>query len=318
MRIEQLEYLRAVTRLGSFRRAADELHLSQPALSETIRNLERELGVPLLERHRSGATISDDGRELLPHVNEVLDAVDRLRSAADDQHRSERSLRLGTAQRMHEERDRRRVHALRRFGVDYPQTRVEVISAQQRRIHERLRDGSLDLGLVNYLATDDAPPDLESVIVRRGRAVACLHPESPLCAREWITPADLLTEPLIAMRQGYLMHRYVHRFLGDAGTAQPAIGYLADGAEMGKLMVAEGLGVTVLPDFSVVGDPLHRQGLIVARPLSPRGGQVLMVAQRLRSAAVSKAVLALSEVFGAQSPADDSGSSTCDRDSLRP
>ncbi|AEY86686.1 LysR-family transcriptional regulator [Streptomyces hygroscopicus subsp. jinggangensis 5008] len=58
MRTEQLEYIAAVTRLGSLRRAAEELRLSQPALSETVRNLERELGAVLLERKRSGATMS--------------------------------------------------------------------------------------------------------------------------------------------------------------------------------------------------------------------------------------------------------------------
>ena len=79
MRTEQLEYIAAVTRLGSLRRAAEELRLSQPALSETVRNLERELGVDLLERKRSGATMSAEGRELLPHIIDVLDAVDRLR-----------------------------------------------------------------------------------------------------------------------------------------------------------------------------------------------------------------------------------------------
>ncbi|MBO0840325.1 MAG: LysR family transcriptional regulator, partial [Sciscionella sp.] len=62
MRIEQLEYIHAVTRLGSFRRAAEQLHLSQPALSETVRNLERELGVDILDRKRSGARVSDAGR----------------------------------------------------------------------------------------------------------------------------------------------------------------------------------------------------------------------------------------------------------------
>lgn len=87
VRIEQLEYIAAVTRLGSLRRAAEQLHLSQPALSETVRNLERELGVDLLERKRSGAKVSDEGRELLPHIMSVLDAVDRLRGAAGDQHR---------------------------------------------------------------------------------------------------------------------------------------------------------------------------------------------------------------------------------------
>src|SRR5262249_5197219 len=62
MRIEQLEYVTSVARFGSFRRAAEELHISQPALSETVRKLEQELGVDILDRRRSGATISEDGR----------------------------------------------------------------------------------------------------------------------------------------------------------------------------------------------------------------------------------------------------------------
>jgi len=67
VRIEQLEILAVVARLGSFRRAAEELHISQPALSESVRSLERELGIDLLERGRHGATVSDSGRELFPH-----------------------------------------------------------------------------------------------------------------------------------------------------------------------------------------------------------------------------------------------------------
>jgi DNA-binding transcriptional LysR family regulator len=76
MRTEQLEYVAAVARFGSFRRAAAELHISQPALSTTVRNLERELGVQILERGRSGARVSQAGRELLAHVTAVIDAVD--------------------------------------------------------------------------------------------------------------------------------------------------------------------------------------------------------------------------------------------------
>ena len=79
MRTEQLEYVAAIARLGSFRSAAEQLHISQPALSETVRKLERELGVDLLDRHRSGARVSEEGRELLPHISNVLDAVDVLR-----------------------------------------------------------------------------------------------------------------------------------------------------------------------------------------------------------------------------------------------
>ena len=61
MRIEQLEYLAAVTQHGSLRRASERLHVSQPALSESVTKLERELRVTLLDRRRSGARISRRG-----------------------------------------------------------------------------------------------------------------------------------------------------------------------------------------------------------------------------------------------------------------
>src|SRR5215213_8357201 len=96
VRLEQLEYLAAVTRHGSLRRASEELHVSQPALSESLRNLERELGVTLLDRRRTGARINTQGRELLPAMSEVLEAVDRLRVAAGDQGVVSRIVRIGT------------------------------------------------------------------------------------------------------------------------------------------------------------------------------------------------------------------------------
>src|SRR3954471_13420241 len=96
VRIEQLEYLAAVIQHGSLRRAGESLHLSQPALSEALGNLERELGVTLLERRRSGARISRQGRDLLPYMTQVLEAVDRLRQAAGDQTLISRNLRIGT------------------------------------------------------------------------------------------------------------------------------------------------------------------------------------------------------------------------------
>ena len=96
MRIEQLEYVAAVTQHGSLRRASERLHISQPALSEAVTKLERELGVTLLDRKRSGARISRQGVELLQNMADVLEAVDRLRQAAGDQHTITRTVRIGT------------------------------------------------------------------------------------------------------------------------------------------------------------------------------------------------------------------------------
>ncbi|MFE3035010.1 LysR family transcriptional regulator [Streptomyces canus] len=303
MRTEQLEYIAAVTRLGSLRRAADELRLSQPALSETVRNLERELGVDLLERKRSGATMSAEGRELLPHIVGVLEAVDRLRSAAGEQHRMSRMVRVGT---VNAATVPLLIPAVEDFRAAHPVTQVEVVGAQQTEIQRGLSEGGFDLGLVNHLDGDDTPAECESTPLLHGRPVVCLRPDSPLAARERVTVDDLLAQPLIAMRTGYVMHRFVHRLLDGRG---PAFAYSTDGAEMGKLMVAEGLGVTVLPDFSVVGDPppasgrgdphslRSRQGTITHRPIEGDSTRVLLMLQRRRAESVPRAAQDLHEAF---------------------
>lgn len=291
MRIEQLEYIAAVTRLGSLRRAAEELHLSQPALSETVRNLERELGVDLLERKRSGARMSAEGRELLPHIVNVLDAVDRLRGAAGEQYRISRMVRLGT---VNAATVPLLIPVLREFRVAHPLTQVEVVGAQQSEIHRSLLEGGFDLGLVNHLDGDDVPADFETTELLRGRPVVCVRPDSPLASRATVSVSDLLVEPLIAMRSGYVMHRFIHRLLeGHA----PSFSYSTDGAEMGKLMVAEGLGATVLPDFSVIDDPLERRGAITYRPLADDSTQVLLMLQRRRAESVPQAAQGLYETF---------------------
>ncbi len=280
MRTEQLEYVAAVARLGSFRRAAEELHISQPALSETVRNLERELGVEIFQRDRSGATLSANGRELLAHVSGVIDAVDGLRHAADAQHQTSRMLRVatvnaGTVPVL--------TPAIKQFRAANLSTQVEVVGAQEEQIHRGLRAGSFDLGLVTALVGDEVRPEFDSQTLLVGPPVACLRPDDPLARQDAVSVADLLLAPLIVMRAGYLMHRYLHRLLGDHS---PQVSYSTDGAEMGKLMVAEGLGVTLLPEFSVLGDPLHRAGLITCRPLSEDPDATIeLVVQRRRSAA---------------------------------
>ncbi|MGY6025451.1 LysR family transcriptional regulator [Streptomyces spinosirectus] len=291
MRTEQLEYITAVTRLGSLRRAADELRLSQPALSETVRNLERELGVDLLERKRTGATMSAVGQELMPHIVSVLEAVDRLRVAAGEQHRLSRMVRVGT---VNAATVPLLIPVLREFRATHLLTQVEVVGARQTEIQRGLAEGGFDLGLVNHLDGDDLPAGFEATELLRGRPVVCVRPDSPLAALCEVSVDDLLTEPLIAMRTGYVMHRYVHRLL--AGRT-PAFSYSTDGAEMGKLMVAEGLGVTVLPDFSVLGDPLERSGQIVCRPLTDASARVLLMLQRRRAESVSQAAGELHETF---------------------
>ena len=297
MRIEQLEYVAAVTQHGSLRRASEELHVSPPALSEAVAKLERELGVRLLDRHRSGARISRHGRELLQHVAGVLEAVDRLRTAAREEGASNRVVRVGTVSTA---TSTLLVPAVSDVRLAHPGTTVELVNSRQAEIDQGLRDGGLDLGLVNLLAGDDTPADLESHALVHGRPVVVLPGGHRLAGSAQVDLEELRREPFVAMRAGYLMHRFVHRLFGPD---MPPLTHTTDGAELGKVMVAEGLGVTVLPDYSVVGDPLERAGLVVQRPIAGDRTTITLVLRQRRAERVPAAVAGLRDALLARARA---------------
>ncbi len=284
MRIEQLEYIAAVTRFGSLRRASEQLHVSQPALSEAISKLERELGVTLLDRRRSGARISAAGREILQPIVDVLESVGRLRAAAGDQLASRRQLRIGT---VNAGTASLVLPAVRAFQTQHPGSTVEIRNLQQDDIEISLAEGALDLGLINLLDGDDVPPELDFTNLLSGRPVAVIPAAHPLAQAAEVTVDDLRGERFVAMRSGYIMYRFAHRLFGSR---LPAEWHSTDGAEMGKMMVAEGIGLTVLPDYSVIGDPLERAGLISARPIADDPTTVTMVALHRRQARVPTVV----------------------------
>ena len=290
MRIEQLHYFSAITRCGSLRRASEQLHISQPALSEAVTKLERELGVTLLDRRRSGARISRDGRELIPYMHEVLTAIDRLRAAAGAQRNDSRMIRLGT---VHAATSALLVPSVSAFQRRHPGTTVEVLTLQQAQIDEGLAEGSVDLGLVNMLDGDDPPAGLTGIDLVQGRPVVVLPAGHRLLAHSHVTPDQLREERFVMMRAGYLMHRWVHRALGPD---LPTVSQTADGAEMGKSLVVDGVGVTVLPDYSVHNDPLHRAGLLETRPVAGDTTRVRLVL-RQRSGQTSVPVRELQAAF---------------------
>jgi len=261
MRIEQLEYLAAVTEHGSLRRASEAMHISQPALSEAVTKLEKELGTTLLDRRRTGSRISRQGLDLLQNMTEVLEAVDRLRHAAGQQSSRRRDLRIGT---VNTASSSLLAPALRDLHARHGSGGVEVVNSRAAEIQQSLAEGSLDLGLVNVLPGDEVSPTLVAVKLIEGTPVACLRADHPLAAQDRISVEDLRAAPHVLMRPGFVMHRYAHRVFSGA---LPATTYATDGAEMGKAMVAAGLGISILPDFSIADDPLVRAGVLTTRPI---------------------------------------------------
>ena len=192
---------------------------------------------------------------------DVLESVRRLRQEASDQHLTSGVLRVGTVNAGTSAVLTPAVHA---WTAQHPAAQVEILPMQQDDIRAGLVEGSLDVGLVNLLDSDDRRSDLATTDLLHGRPVVVLPAGHPLAAHEAISTDALRRERIVLMRAGYLMHRFANRLFG---AEPPQLVHSTDGAELGKLMVAEGLGLTLLPDYSVEGDPLHRAGLIVTRPV---------------------------------------------------
>ena len=76
MEMSQIRYALAAARTLNFTRAAGECHVSQPALTKAIRNLEAELGGPLFHRERKRVLLSDFGRSMLPHLQHIMDKAE--------------------------------------------------------------------------------------------------------------------------------------------------------------------------------------------------------------------------------------------------
>jgi DNA-binding transcriptional LysR family regulator len=112
------------------------------------------------------------------------------------------------------------IPTVREFRSAHPAPQVEVVGAQQADIQRGLLDVAFDLGLVNHLRGDDIPPGFDTTELLRGRPVVCVRPDSPPAALDAVDVDSLLAEPLIVMRSGYVMHRFVHRLL--RGRAPPS------------------------------------------------------------------------------------------------
>src|SRR5919199_1852460 len=152
MTLQQLTYFLAAAEAGSFSAAAEELHMAQPSLSEQIRRLEAELGVPLFARAGRGLVLTEAGRLLRPRAERTLAAA---REAAE----SVREVRdlvggtvaFGTFGSAH--------HYLlgglvQDFRARHPHVRVRAVGQNSAEVADAVRDGDLEAGLI-VLPVDD-------------------------------------------------------------------------------------------------------------------------------------------------------------------
>lgn len=218
MELRQLRYFVAVAESGGFARAAERLYVGQPAVSQQIRQLERELGVSLFDRTTRRVNLTSAGTRLLPEARAVLTAAERTaRVAADLAAGADATLRLATGSGPGSLFYALLEHARRHA----PTVQVRLTKTS---IDDRLtgvRQGSLDAALVR---DQRRPQGLELIPLWSDALVIALPSTHSLASMDAIDLRDLGELPLrlAPRRSNVAFHRLVHEALATAGVAPPA------------------------------------------------------------------------------------------------
>lgn len=150
MNLRQLRYFVAIARLGSLSSAAKELNVAQPALSQNIRSLEDELGVPLLERHSRGVTPNDLGLMLLNHCSMIMREVDRIPDLVDDfTQNPSGEVKLGITTTAAASLI---APLLTKVHKDFPRITLHAVEGMSGTLAQDLKSGALDMAIL-YDAT---------------------------------------------------------------------------------------------------------------------------------------------------------------------
>lgn len=239
--IRQLLYFERVAELGSFTRAAQALHLVQPALSQQVAALEREVGLPLFHREPRGVRLTEAGERLLPYARRVLGELERAQQALG----ALRELRTGrvalglppsaTLSLLPE--------ILETFRARYPALEVQIVEEMTDVLVEQLLDGRLDLALVSFPIDDQR---LATRPLFQERLVLVVPPDHRLAQAERVDLAELAAEPWILPYR-----RHGTRALVEAACQQSGFSLRVTVELSGlgpiKQLVQRGLGISILP-----------------------------------------------------------------------
>ncbi|MDX3187928.1 LysR family transcriptional regulator [Streptomyces sp. MN03-5084-2B] len=185
--LRQLRYFVTVAEELHFGRAAERLHIVQPAVSQQVRRLERALGVSLFERTTRSVVLTEAGQRFLPQARAVLAAAERAVDSVAD-FRGVRLLRLGTSEGLGDRLD----GLLAEFTRRAPEAQLELVHAPTAQRLHRVRDGSLDATIVRG---DQPAPGLEFSLLWTDEVVVALPASHPLASSPVVDFASLASLP---------------------------------------------------------------------------------------------------------------------------
>lgn len=247
MELRQLTYFVAVAEEHNFTRAAERVMVAQPAVSQQILRLERELHEPLLLRTRQGVELTDAGAAFLPHARAALAAVSAGKEAvASIQGLLTGRLEIGTVQPP----PVRLAALLGMFKRQHPGVELRVREGQTWPLIESALARDLDIAIVGVASEQTIPSGLGHALISIERVVLVVHDEHRLAKRRSVRIGELKDESMVTLPEGSGQRRMLELASRDAGFS-PQI--TAESSDLGMLveMAAQAVGVALVPSTAV-------------------------------------------------------------------
>jgi DNA-binding transcriptional LysR family regulator len=245
MHLETLRLYCDVVRLRSFSRGAEQNFVSQSAASQGVRQLERDLGLTLIDRTKRPFVVTPKGQALYSACRSVLDTWEQakaeiaaVKAGVDGTVRVAAIYSVG----LHD-----MSHHLQRFMSLYPNVRVQLECLHPHKVVEAVLNDEADVGVMSY------PPAARAlaVIPLRAEPMAFVcHPGHRLARRRLVTPPDLAHEPFVAFDRGLTIRKAIDRALRQHGVRPPIVMEF-DNIETIKQAIMIQAGVSILPRHTV-------------------------------------------------------------------
>ena len=255
-RLDQLEALLWISKLGSFRSAARKLRLSQPAISSRIRELESELGISLLDRSHHRPRVTAEGVDVLRHAEQMIGLAENFRARFGDRDRLPKSIRMGAADSF------ALTHLsalLARLAELHPGTHIDLDIGFSTNLDRKLQAGELDIAFLT------SPTARASVCVEPLLALELAWLASPKLGihGRLLGPAELFQRPIITNPGPSHLYSTIHDWFAGAGLVPQRLNTCTSLTIVAKL-TADGIGISALPPV-LVRRELARGNLVKLR-----------------------------------------------------
>ena len=280
--LKQMRAFVAVSRAGSFTSAAQQLFITQSALSALVRNLETELEVRLLDRTTRRLELTDAGHDLLASLEHLLADIDRMTLELRDVGAVRRGrVRLGATPLLAASL---LPEAIKSFRQRFPEVTVRANDDSTVILLHRMREGELDLVLAT---TERVEPDLHAQVLFSDRLILVCDKDHPLASRSSVSWSELAGVTFIAMNRGSGLRTLVEQALRTAGVDfNPAheVNHVSTALAMAKA----GVGVAVVPSYAVRhAGAVGIASVALHEPVVHRHVSMLRLAHRTPSAATT-------------------------------